>query len=28
VVINDPSIGERLRLMQAARDSLKLNVNQ
>jgi rod shape-determining protein MreC len=28
VVINDQSIGERLRLMQAARDSLKLNVNQ
>jgi rod shape-determining protein MreC len=28
VVINDQSIGERLKLMQAARDSLKLNVNQ
>lgn len=28
MVINDPTIGERLKLMQAARDSLKLNVNQ
>ena len=28
VVINDQSIGERLKLIQAARDSLKLNVNQ
>jgi rod shape-determining protein MreC len=28
VVINDKSIGERMRLMQAARDSLKLNVKE
>lgn len=28
VVISDKTIGERMRLMQAARDSLKLNVNE
>jgi rod shape-determining protein MreC len=28
VVINDQAIEERLKLIQAAKDSLKLNVNQ
>jgi rod shape-determining protein MreC len=28
MVINDSSIGERLKLIQSARDSLKLNVSQ